>query len=90
LDDLRWKLIDTYKRPEYAGYTDLVLLGWDSGHPEGVIMFFGVGWCDAFNGTWIDCSDKKPWPNPPTHWLVSLRGTFEQDFRDIYSNHATA
>jgi hypothetical protein len=88
MGELRWKLIETYERPKYAGHTDLVLLGWDSGHPDGVVMFFGVGWLDDLSqkGKWVDCSDRKAWPEQPTHWLVSLRGAFEQDFRQIYKD----
>lgn len=91
MTDLRWKLIETYERPRYAGYTDLVLLGWDMGDPNGVVMFFAVGWKDQFQDRWIDSSDKKPWPDnsKPTHWLCSLRKTFPQDYRTAYADAAT-
>ena len=83
MSDLRWKLIDTYERPAYAGFTDIVLLGWDNGDPDRRVMFFGIGWKDEANGVWIDNADRKPWQaNPPSHWLCSLRGTFQQDNRD--------
>ena len=82
MTDLRWKRTDTYVRPEYAGYTDIVLLAW-SRHPDGeTLTHFGCGWLDQFSSKWTDCSDKKPWPEQPTHWLCSLRGTFPQDNRD--------
>lgn len=85
---MRWKLIETYERTAYAGYTDLVLLGWDSGHPDGKIMFFGVGWLDQFSGRWTDAGDRKPWGEHtgPTHWLCSLRGAFEQDYRPMFQS----
>ena len=85
MTDLRWKLIETYQRPPYAGYDDVVLLGWDMSQ-DGTVMHFGVGWLGELShkGQWVDCSDKKPWPLQPTHWLCSLRHKFQQDFRDVY------
>lgn len=50
--------------------TDLVLVGWfrmaAGGYPAG-IQRCGVGWLNP-GGLWTDTSDKRVWPNQPTHF----------------------
>ncbi len=68
-----WKPISEYVEPPYAGYTNIVLLGWyveaGGGYSSGV-AHFGVGWYCEYTKKWIDSSDKKPWNNPPTHFAL--------------------
>ena len=82
----KWKPISEYVDPPYRGSTPIVLLGWHSfaggGYPAGV-WHYGVGWKESFGGgRWVDASDKKPWPNGPTHFALICNQIEQPDPED--------